>query len=117
MVLNKQTVKKPWGLFMQFTHDEKSTVKILEVKPGEMLSLQSHKKRDEFWYVLEGNPTIVINSRTKKYKKGESVRIKKGTKHRIINKTKIIIRVLEISTGSFDEKDIIRYEDKYKRNS
>ena len=108
-------VKKPWGLFVQFSHNEKSTVKILEVKPDEMLSMQSHKKRDEFWYVLEGNPTIVLNTRIKTYKKNETIQIRKGTKHRIINKTKKIARVLEISLGNFDENDIIRYEDKYNR--
>ena len=31
------TVKKPWGSFIQFTHNEKSTVKILVVKPKEMM--------------------------------------------------------------------------------
>ena len=29
-------VKRPWGTFTQFTHNEKSTVKILEIKPKEM---------------------------------------------------------------------------------
>lgn len=114
--MKKITVKKPWGLFIQFTHNQKSTVKILEINPGEILSLQSHKKRREFWYVLEGTPTIVINNSIKKYKKSEFIRIGKGIKHRIINKTKKIVRVLEISIGSFDENDIVRYEDKYHRN-
>lgn len=108
-------VKKPWGSFTQFTHNEKSTVKILELKPGELLSLQSHQKRAEFWYVLEGHPTIVLNKKVRKYKCGESVKFGPGVRHRIINKTKKKIKVLEIATGHFDEKDIIRYEDKYRR--
>lgn len=110
-----RTVKKPWGAFTQFTHNEKSTVKILEVKPKELLSLQSHKKRTEFWYVLEGNPTIVLNTKIKKYKPGESVKFGPRTKHRIINETRKKVRILEISLGNFDEDDIIRYEDKYNR--
>jgi len=113
--MKKITVKKPWGLFIEFTHNQKSTVKILEIKPGELLSLQSHKKREEFWYVLEGTPTMVINTKIQKYKKSDCIRIGKGSKHRIINKTKKRVRVLEIAVGSFDEKDIIRYEDKYHR--
>ena len=108
-------IKKPWGSFTQFTHNEKSTVKILEVKPGEMLSLQNHKKRAEFWYVIEEKPTIELNTRKSKYKMGDSIRIGKGVKHRISNKTKKLVRILEIATGNFDEKDIIRYEDKYNR--
>lgn len=108
-------VTRPWGSFIQFTHNEKSTVKILEIKPNEMLSLQSHKKRAEFWYVLEGNPTILLNTKTKKYKPGDSIRVGKGIKHRIINKTKMKISILEIANGNFDEDDEIRYEDKYDR--
>ena len=110
-----KTVKKPWGAFTQFTHNQKSTVKILEVKPGEMLSLQNHQKRKEFWYVLEGKPTIVLNKRTTKHKQGDSIRIGKGVKHRIINKTKKLVKILEIALGNFDENDIVRYEDKYNR--
>jgi mannose-6-phosphate isomerase-like protein (cupin superfamily) len=109
------TIKKPWGEFIQFTHDEKSTVKILVVNPGEILSLQSHQKRAEFWSVVEGTPHFLIGKSTKKYKIGDSVKIGKRVKHRIINKSKKLVRVLEISTGTFDENDIIRYEDKYQR--
>ena len=110
-----KTVNKPWGKFIQFTQNEKSTVKILEVKPGEMLSLQNHRKRAEFWYVLEGNPTVVLGNKTKKYKASDSIKVGKKVKHRIINKTKSMVKILEIATGNFDEKDIARYEDKYHR--
>ena len=113
--MKTKTVKKPWGLFTQFTLNEKSTVKILEVKPGELLSLQSHKKRSEFWHILEGSPTIIINTKVKKYKSGQSIKFGPRTKHRIVNKTKKKVRILEIATGNFDEKDIVRYEDKYHR--
>lgn len=110
-----KTVKKPWGAFLQFTHNKKSTVKILEVKSGEMLSLQSHQRRSEFWYVLDGKPTIVLNSRKRTYKPGDIIQIRKKMKHRIINNAKPLVRILEIATGFFDENDITRYEDKYHR--
>ena len=38
------------------------------VKQKEELSLQKHKKRAEFWYVLEGNPSFVVGNKTNKYK-------------------------------------------------
>ncbi len=113
--MKKFTIKKPWGSFIQFTHNEKSTVKILEIKPQEMFSLQSHQKREEFWYVLEGSPTAIISKSKKKYQAGDSIKIAKNTKHRITNNTKKTVKVLEISLGNFDEKDIIRFEDKYGR--
>jgi mannose-6-phosphate isomerase len=108
-------VKKPWGLFKQFTLNEKSTVKILVVHPGELLSLQSHKKRSEFWYVIQGSPTIVLNTSRKKYEEGDEIKVGKRVKHRILNTTKTLVRILEIASGEFDEKDIVRYEDKYAR--
>ena len=80
-----------------------------------MLSFQSHKKRSEFWYVIEGTPHLVTGKSTKKFKAGDAVKIGKKVKHRIINNSKNLVRILEISTGIFDEKDIIRYEDKYQR--
>ena len=109
------TERRPWGKFLRFTSNEKSTVKIIEVNPGEILSLQSHRFRSEFWYVLQGSPTFVIGKRSKKYKAGQSAVIKKGVKHRISNTGKGVVRILEISTGRFDEKDIVRYEDIYGR--
>ena len=40
-----------------------------------------------------------------------------GSKHRIENKTKDPIVIIEVQTGSYlGEDDIIRYEDKYSRN-
>lgn len=114
-VMMKFTVKKPWGRFAQYTHNEKTTVKIIEVKPSGVLSLQSHRKRKEFWVILEGSPIVTVGNAGMKLKKGDEVSIRKGEKHRIANYSKNPVRFLEISFGNFDEKDIKRYEDKYGR--
>jgi len=45
--------KRSWGEFARYTLNTKSTVKILTIEKGKELSLQSHKKRDEFWVVLD----------------------------------------------------------------
>ena len=115
VIMIKLIVKKPWGKFIQYTHNEKTTVKIIEVRPSGILSLQSHKKRKEFWAILEGNPVVTVGSMKMKLKKGDEVEIAKGKKHRIENHSKSLVRFLEISFGSFDENDIKRYEDKYGR--
>ena len=107
------TIEKPWGKFEQYSHNEKSTVKIISVKKGEILSLQSHEKRDELWVALEEGLTAIINGKEISLKKGQTVYIPKKTKHRI--KASKDARFLEISFGEFDEKDIIRYEDNYGR--
>ena len=106
-------VKRPWGLFKQFALNEKCTVKIIEVKPMQELSLQKHKKREEKWYFI--TPGIVqIGKNIKRIKEGEMVKVKKDVPHRILAGAKEV-KVLEISFGNFNEKDEIRLEDKYNR--
>ncbi|MBI2660794.1 mannose-6-phosphate isomerase, partial [Candidatus Woesearchaeota archaeon] len=61
--MKKFAVEKPWGRFIQYTHNEKATVKIIEVKPGGILSLQSHRKRKEFWVILEGKAIVTVGSK------------------------------------------------------
>ena len=105
--------KRPWGEFKEFALNKKCTVKILEIKAKEELSLQKHKKREEFWYFLDSG-VVQLGNKKKKVKAGETIKILKNQPHRIIaGKNKV--RVLEISLGKFDEKDEIRLEDKYGR--
>ena len=107
-------VEKPWGNFKQYTLNEISTVKILTVNPNEILSLQSHKNRDELWVPLDEGSKVQLNDKTLKPIAGEEIFIPKNTKHRLSSLGKKI-RILEISFGKFDENDIERYEDKYDR--
>jgi len=106
--------ERPWGNFRQFTHNEQSTVKILTVKPNEILSLQSHKHREEFWHVISGSGFVEIDGVKKETTIGDEHEIKTGEKHRL-SAGPGGIQVLEIATGDFDEMDIIHYEDKYGR--
>jgi mannose-6-phosphate isomerase-like protein (cupin superfamily) len=106
-------VYRPWGLFRQFVLNEKCTVKILEVKKHEELSLQKHKQRVENWYFITSG-YVQINGKVKKVKEGELIKIGKNVAHRLIAKEKNV-KVLEISFGNFSEKDEIRLEDKYNR--
>lgn len=105
--------KRPWGNFERFTLNEKTTVKIITVKKGEAFSLQYHKNRKEFWYILNGKATATIGNNRKEIKKGDRILIGKNTKHRM--EAKEDITFLEISFGEFDEKDIVRLTDKYGR--
>lgn len=112
--LNIYQEERPWGNFRQFTHNISSTVKIVTIKPNEALSLQSHQMRFEFWKIIEGSGTVEIDNKKFDAKKGDEFSVSIGEKHRI-SAGGLGIEVLEISTGEFDENDIIRYEDKYNR--
>ena len=106
-------VKRPWGLFKQFILNKKCTVKVLEVKPKQELSLQVHKKRDEMWYFFD-NASVQLGKKRISVKGGDLIKVKKKTPHRIFaGKNKV--NLLEISLGTFDEKDEVRLEDKYGR--
>jgi len=106
-------VKKPWGREKHFIKNKKCTVKILEVKPNETLSLQKHKKRTEEWYFLtEGY--VLLGNKKKKVKKATIIKIPKNKLHRLFARNKPV-QVLEISYGKFEQRDEIRLEDKYGR--
>ena len=106
-------VKKPWGLEKHFIKNKKCTVKILNVKPNQELSLQKHKHRTEEWYFLT-NGYAQIKKKKFEVRKGETIKIQKNTPHRLFAKTKQV-KVLEISYGKFLQSDEIRLEDKYGR--
>ncbi len=106
-------VKRPWGIFKQFVLNKKCTVKILEVRPHQEISLQKHKKRKESWYFLTSGK-VQIGDKKKRVREGEMIEIGKNVSHRIFADKKPV-KVLEICFGDFDEKDEIRLEDKYNR--
>lgn len=108
------TTKRPWGSFTRFTNNEPSTVKILHISKGEEFSLQYHTHRQEFWKILKGNPKVIVGDKEEYPKEGDEFVIAPLTNHRI-SAPNDDVAVLEISTGQFDESDIVRIEDKYNR--
>lgn len=103
-------VERPWGKFLQFTENEKTTVKLLEIKQGQSTSYQYHNYRSEQWYVISGRIWI-----TKEVKDGilshqllpgemETIEVKE--KHKFEGLEDSV--VLEICRGMFDESDIVR---------
>ena len=109
-------VNRPWGSFRVIETQETFQVKQLVVSPGSRLSLQSHKFRAEHWFVLQGIAKVEIDGLIQNLHAGESVQIPIGSQHRVeaIGDSSLIF--IEIQTGSsFDENDIIRYQDDYGR--
>jgi len=112
--------KRPWGGFIKFIDNKPCTVKILQIKKGEILSLQFHKLREEFWYVVSGKIKVTVGKGLKSLKKktlkeGEHTFVPKKFLHRIEGIENS--QVLEISTGKVKENDEIRIKDKYGRKS
>ncbi|MBW2970443.1 phosphomannose isomerase type II C-terminal cupin domain [Candidatus Woesearchaeota archaeon] len=112
--MEKYKEERPWGEFEQYCKNQQCTVKIITVKPQEELSLQYHNHRDEFWKVIKGKAQITLGDKIIEAKEGDEFYIPKKTKHRITTQESQV-KILEISFGEFDENDIVRLEDKYKR--
>ena len=108
-------VERPWGGFREFVENTQSTVKILFVKKGETFSRQKHNHRGEFWRILKGTPMVTLGGEIFESKAGDEFFIPVEVDHRIAAPYDDV-EVLEISLGDFDEKDIVRIEDKYGRS-
>lgn len=114
--MNIRDEQRPWGSFRRFTLNEPSTVKLVSVNAGKQLSLQYHNDREEFWRILDGNPTIIVGENETVAKEGDEFFVPKKTRHRI-KANEQNVRILEIGFGAFDEADIVRIEDSYGRAS
>ena len=111
-------VYRPWGWYQTINRGDRYQVKCIMVKPGAMLSLQSHFHRSEHWVVVEGTLQVTKGGEVELLSENQSTYIPIGKPHRLANPGKIPAFLIEVQSGSYlDEDDIIRIEDIYERNS
>lgn len=116
MATEENRCDRPWGSFFILEDSAVVKVKRLMVKPGQRLSLQSHKQRDEHWVVTRGTASVTLNDETQDYRYGQHVFIPRGTRHRLACHGSEPVEIIEVQTGdSFAEEDITRYSDDYGR--
>lgn len=108
---------RPWGWYETLCLDTRFQVKRIMVKPGGILSLQSHRHRSEHWVVVAGTAEVTIGEEVRLVTENEGVYIPLGAKHRMANPGKVPMYLIEVQTGAYlGEDDIIRYEDVYDRS-
>ena len=91
-------------------------VKRIVVTPGSKLSLQSHVHRAEHWIVVEGTAHVTVDETVSMVTENQSIFIPLGAVHRMENRGKVNMTLIEVQTGIYlGEDDIIRYEDDYAR--
>ncbi len=113
---NHKTGFRPWGSYLSIASDEIWQVKLIEVKPGQSLSLQKHKYRAEHWIVVKGIAQVRIEDKKIILKENQSTFIPLGLKHQLSNPGEENLSIIEVQCGTYlGEDDIIRYEDKYGR--
>ena len=91
-------------------------MKLISVKHGAALGLQSHKYRSKHWIVVEGTAKVTIDEKVKLVDAGESVYVPLAAIHRLENASSSLMVLIEVQIGSYlGEDDIIRYQDIYSR--
>lgn len=107
--------QRPWGWFRRYTLNEVVTVKIISVDPGQNLSEQRHRDREELWVALDEGLRVQIDGVTTVAEIGDEFFVAKGAIHRMSCVGDKACRVLEVAFGTFDEDDIERLADDYGR--
>ena len=109
-------VHRPWGYYESIDMGERFQVKRIVVSPGGVLSLQKHHHRAEHWVVVRGTAEVTVGERVRAVHENESIYIPIGEVHRLANRGRIPLELIEVQTGSYlGEDDIVRLEDIYKR--
>jgi mannose-1-phosphate guanylyltransferase/mannose-6-phosphate isomerase len=109
-------VHRPWGYYESIDAGERFQVKRIVVDSGGVLSLQKHQHRAEHWVVVRGSAEVTIDEHRRALHENESVYIPIGSVHRLANRGRDPLELIEVQTGSyFGEDDIVRFDDIYKR--
>jgi mannose-6-phosphate isomerase len=113
----ERIVEKPWGRERIWAETERYVGKVITIKPGERLSLQAHRVKDESLLVLRGRLRLHIGPdqaslSTVDLGPGEHRRVPTGQVHRF-EALDQEVELVEVSTPELD--DVIRLEDDYGR--
>lgn len=105
-------VYRPWGHYEGVDKGDTFQVKRITVKPGAALSLQKHEQRAEHWIVVAGEATVTRGEEVITILENQSTFIPIGMKHRLENRGKKPLEIIEVQSGEYLGKDdITRFDD------
>lgn len=111
-----KTMYRPWGFYTVLAQGNGFLTKMIQVNPGQKLSIQSHNHRSEHWVVLSGLAKVVLEGKDIILSPGHSVDIPVKAIHSLQNPYEEELKIIEVQKGDLlVEEDIIRYEDMYGR--
>ncbi len=113
-----QTVEKPWGYELIWSHTKTYAGKVIHIRKGHQLSLQYHQEKEESIFVYSGSMHLILENdqgdlETILLNAGEAHHIPVKRKHRMIALEEC--EILEVSTPQLN--DVVRLEDSYGRVS
>jgi len=110
------TINRPWGSYTVLEEREGYKMKRITVTPGSSLSLQTHQHRSEHWIVVSGTATVTRDNQIETIFNNQSTYIPIGMKHRLENRGKVPLEMIEVQVGEYlGEDDIRRFDDQYER--
>lgn len=98
-------IEKDWGRVKQLTFNQASSVKLIEIDPGQSMRLHYHNMRDELWYVLDDGVGVQIGERVEEARRDQEFVVPSGTVHRLFSNASRPLRLLEVAFGYTDEDD------------
>jgi len=114
--LTHLTVERPWGRYTILEEMPGFKIKRISVNPNCELSLQRHQHRSEHWIVVSGTATVTRDDQSEVVIKNQSTYIPIGMTHRLENRGKIPLELIEVQVGEYlGEDDIERFQDRYNR--
>jgi mannose-1-phosphate guanylyltransferase len=116
--ITHSTVYRPWGSYTVLQESSSFKIKRIEVHPKASLSLQKHYHRSEHWVIVSGSALVVNGDQEMTLNANQSTYIPSGQIHRLENPGILPLKMIEIQCGEYlGEDDIVRFEDKYGRNT
>ncbi|MCE2929705.1 MAG: phosphomannose isomerase type II C-terminal cupin domain [Candidatus Caenarcaniphilales bacterium] len=118
MLDTQKTNITPWGSWQVLDDSEDFKVKKIKIKSGQRLSYQKHFKREENWFIVNGQALVTLDDEEQELGPGDYIHIPFQAKHRIANisSTEELV-FIEIQKGTyFGEDDIVRFADDYGRS-
>lgn len=110
-------IYRPWGHYDSVDNGKRFQVKRIVVNPGCELSLQKHHHRAEHWIIVSGTAEVTCDQDIKLLSENQSTYIPLGSVHRLANRGKIPLELIEVQSGSYlGEDDIVRLSDNYGRS-
>jgi mannose-1-phosphate guanylyltransferase/mannose-6-phosphate isomerase len=117
IVESHREVQRPWGKYDSIDNGQGFQVKRITVKPGQKLSVQSHKHRAEHWVVVSGKAKIHYGEESFEIGVNQSTYHDKEVIHALENPYDEELILIEVQVGEYvGEDDIIRYSDIYGRS-
>lgn len=108
--------QRPWGSYTVLDEGAGHKVKRIHVLAGKRLSYQTHSRRAEHWFVVQGSAVVTLDGQTVILTAGQAIDIPQAAAHRIENPGGDELIFIEVQRGSyFGEDDIARIEDDFGR--